>query len=221
MIWIKKGREPSSLERYRQQPYASYDGYPDKEELRAALLRDQGYICAYCMRRIENDHNTMKVEHWKAQSSMEKEVQKLDFRIMLGVCDGCRGEVEYKYTTCDTHRQDAELYVNPLNKRMMDTIKYDRNGYIHSKDARIERDLIDTLNLNCEQAPSRIVANRKGVYDECKQRLEALQSRGKWNVSNLNKLLQEYEKLDDGKRKAYSGVALYLIHRYLRKAGAE
>ena len=221
MIWIKKGREPSSLERYRQQPYASYDGYPDKEELRAALLRDQGYICAFCMRRIENDHNTMKVEHWKAQSSMEKEVQKLDFRIMLGVCDGCRSEVEYKYTTCDTHRKDAELYVNPLDKRMMDTIKYDRNGYIHSKDNRIEHDLIDTLNLNCEQAPSRIVANRKRIYEECKQRLEALQSRGKWNVSNLQKLLQEYEKLDGGKRKAYSGVALYLIHRYLRKAGAE
>ena len=177
MIWIKKGREPLSLEQYRQQPYASYDGYPDKEELRAALLRDQGYICAYCMQRIENDHNTMKVEHWKAQSSMKKEVEKLDFRIMLGVCDGCRGKVEFRYTTCDTHRQDAELYVNPLNKCMMDTIKYDRNGYIHSKVDRIEHDLINTLNLNCEQAPSRIVANRKSVYTECFQRLEALQKK--------------------------------------------
>lgn len=221
MIWIQKGREPSSLEEYRQQPYASYDGYPDKEELRAALLRDQGYICAYCMRRIENDRNTMKIEHWKAQSSMTKEVQKLDFNIMLGVCDGCRGKTEYRYTTCDTHRGDTELYVNPLNKRMMDTIKYDRNGHIHSQDARIEHDLTDTLNLNCEQAPSRIVANRKGVYDECKQRLDGMQNRGKWNVGSLKKLLQEFEQLDDGKRKAYAGVALYLIHKYLYKAGAE
>lgn len=221
MIWIKKGREPLSLEQYRQQPYASYDGYPDKEDLRAALLSDQGYICAYCMRRIENDRNTMKIEHWKAQSSLTEETQKLDFGIMLGVCDGCRDEVEYKYTTCDTHRKDVELYVNPLDKRMMDTIKYDRNGYIHSKDKRIEHDLADTLNLNCEQAPSRIVANRRAVYKECKQRLSVLHSKGKWNVSNLKKLLQEYEQFDDGKRKAYAGVALYLIRKYLRRAGVE
>lgn len=221
MIWIQKGREPSSLEEYRQQPYASYDGYPDKEELRAALLRDQGYICAYCMRRIENDRNTMKIEHWKAQSSMTKEVQKLNFNIMLGVCDGCRGETEYRYTTCDTHRGDAELYVNPLDKRMMDTIKYDRNGHIHSQDARIEHDLTDTLNLNCEQAPSQIVANRRLAYDEFEKELHKLQNKGKWNVGRLKKLLHDYEQLNDGKRDAYIGVALYLIHKCLHRAGAE
>lgn len=221
MIWIQKGREPSSLEEYRQHPYASYDGYPDKEELRAALLRDQGYICAYCMWRIENDRNTMKIEHWKAQSSMTKEVQKLDFNIMLGVCDGCRDEVDYKYTTCDTHRGDTELYVNPLDKRMMDTIRYDRNGYIHSTDDRIEHDLTDTLNLNCEQAPSRIVANRRLVYEEFERGLHRLQNKGKWNVGSLKKLLHDYEQLNDGKRDAYIGVALYLIHKRLRRAGAE
>ncbi len=33
----------------------------------------------------------MKIEHWKAQSKLETEEEKLDFRFMLGVCDGCRG----------------------------------------------------------------------------------------------------------------------------------
>lgn len=221
MIWIKKGREPSSLEEYRQQPYAYYDGYPDKEVLRAALLRDQGHICAYCMRRIFNNRHAMTIEHWKAQSSLATDVEKLDFAIMLGVCDGCGDDAPKQYTTCDEHRGNTELYVNPLDKDMMDTIKYDKNGYIHSSDERIEYDLVNTLNLNCEQAPSRIVANRKSIYEECHQRLKVMQRRGKWNVSNLRKLLQEYEQLDDGKRKAYAGVALYLIHKYLRRAGAE
>lgn len=66
MIWIQKKEEPPSLTQYKKQPFAYYDGYKNKEELRQALLRDQGYLCAYCMRRIENNRESMKIEHWKA-----------------------------------------------------------------------------------------------------------------------------------------------------------
>lgn len=216
MIWIQKGKEPLSLTAYKKKMFASYDGYSDKNQLREALLRDQGYICAYCMRRIKNDEKTMKIEHWKAQSQLKTEEEKLDFRIMLGVCDGCRGSKD-KYTTCDEHRHDAALYVNPLDQEMMKTITYDRNGYIHSKISEIDRDLNDILNLNCEQAPSRIVLNRKMKYEECKRQLIKIQKEGNWKPATLRQVQHFYEKRTDGQNPEYVGVVQYLLNKYMEK----
>lgn len=217
MIWIQKGIEPPSLTQYRCQPHAYYDGYSYKDELREALLRDQGYICAYCMRRIRNERNTMKIEHWKPQSSLHTEAEKLDFQIMLGVCDGCRGNKD-QFTTCDEHRHESELYVNPQDKAMMDTISYDRDGYIKSSVTRINNDLNKVLNLNCEQASSKIVQNRKAIYGECMERLRKLEKSGKWKASTLQRILNQYEQLDEGKKQEYVGVPIYLIQKYLKKS---
>lgn len=216
MIYIQKGKEPDSLTAYKKQAYASYEGYEEKEELREALLKDQGYICAYCMRRIKNDRKSMKIEHWKAQSKLETEEEKLDFRFMLGVCDGCRGSAD-QYTTCDEHRHNAELYVNPLDSTMMDTIGYDRNGHIKSGDSRIDEDLNDILNLNCEQALSQIVLNRKNIYAECKNQLMKIQARGIWKKSTLQKVMRQYERRKDGRNPEYVGVPLFLLNKYMRK----
>lgn len=216
MIWIQKGDEPASLMQYRQQPHAYYDGYNNKDELREALLRDQGFLCAYCMRRINNDRNNMKIEHWKAQSTLVNEVEKLDYKIMLGVCDGCRGTQD-RYTTCDEHRHESELYVNPLDRGMMNTISYDRQGLIKSSDKRIDSDLNTVLNLNCEQAPSRIVQNRKAIYAECMRKLHQLQVNDKWKEGILRKVLRQYEQSENGRKREYIGVPVYLLNKYLKK----
>lgn len=84
MIYIQKGKEPLSLTEYKKQPYAYYDGC-NKDDIRSSLLREQGYLCAYCMRRINKEH--MKIEHWRPEKVLT-EAQKLDYRNMLGVCEG-------------------------------------------------------------------------------------------------------------------------------------
>lgn len=216
MILIRKSREPSSLTQYRKQPYASYDGYKEKADLREALLRDQGYLCAYCMRRIENQRESMKIEHWKAQSQLTSEAEKLDFRIMLAVCDGCRGDQD-RYTTCDEHRHNKELFVNPMDPSMMETIEYSRNGYIKSSDPRIDRDLNLILNLNCEQSKSRIVLNRKNVYSECVSRLAKRKPSGQWTTEFLQSVLEDLTKTTDGRLQPFIGVIKYVIVKHMRK----
>lgn len=51
MILIRKGDEPRSLTLYRKSAYAYYDGC-NKNDIRDSLLKEQGYLCAYCMRRM-------------------------------------------------------------------------------------------------------------------------------------------------------------------------
>ena len=54
MIEIKKGREPKELVEYRQSPEASYENMDSnlKTIVLNQLMREQGHLCAYCMRRI-------------------------------------------------------------------------------------------------------------------------------------------------------------------------
>lgn len=49
MIKISKRNEPPSWTQYRSTPGVAYQA---NEELRQALLVEQGFICAYYMRRI-------------------------------------------------------------------------------------------------------------------------------------------------------------------------
>ncbi len=45
-----------------QQIRPKYNKYPQKNDLKQALLTEQGYICCYCLRRIEI--GSIRIEHW-------------------------------------------------------------------------------------------------------------------------------------------------------------
>ena len=60
---IVKGQEPQAWRDFRNTPGVSYEAKP---QLRDALIREQGYICAYCMQRISLEGET-RIEHIKSR----------------------------------------------------------------------------------------------------------------------------------------------------------
>ena len=113
MIYIKKGKEPDSLTKYKKQKFAYYDGYKEKDDVREMLLKEQGYLCAYCMRRIDINH--MKIEHWFPENELS-DIERLDYRNMLGSCEGhIDGTNGKKDDTCDSHKSGDKITVNPLD----------------------------------------------------------------------------------------------------------
>ena len=52
--------------------------------------------------------------------------------------------------TCDAHRGNTELTVNPFDEMSVRKIKYKADGSIYSEDAEINKDVTETLNLNCQ-----------------------------------------------------------------------
>ena len=102
MIYIKKRTEPSSLKEYRSQPNATYEGFRDKDDIRKALLKEQGCLCAYCMSRRTKEN--MKIEYWSPQNpedgdgeakaldySTDVEVKEDDHILTLITCDRSYG----------------------------------------------------------------------------------------------------------------------------------
>ena len=64
----KRNKEPKELIEYRRTPGVAYDDLSGdrKSIIRDSLLDEQGYICAYCMGKIDNESCT--IEHYISQS---------------------------------------------------------------------------------------------------------------------------------------------------------
>lgn len=216
MIYIRKQPEPKSLTEYKLQPFANYDGC-DKDSIKQSLFEEQGHLCAYCMRRIQNI-SEMTIEHYKPQHPQDtnesNRQDSLNYTNMLGVCLGNRG-CEKKMQTCDAHRGNMPLTVNPLNQASIDRITYRADGTIYSDDPAINTDLNETLNLNCKDGS--LKKSRKQAVDALKQYLLKKQPQGQWSRTLLLRTKTEYNKLTDGAKSEYLGILLFFIEKYLRK----
>lgn len=218
MIYIKKEKEPESLTVYKKQKYAYFDGYKDKDDIRKNLLKEQGYLCAYCMRRISIKH--MKIEHWYPEIDLT-ELETLDYRNMLGCCEGHIEGTKGNDDTCDSQKGNIHIVVNPLDKNTLRHIKYrSATGLIYSDDADIEKDLNVTLNLNSER--HMLMINRKRLLDQVIMELRKLQKSGIWSEKILRKIRQKYEDKDAfGMKKEYAGIVIWYIDKRLKAVDRE
>lgn len=215
MIKINKLSEPRSLQHYRKQKDAKFDG-PNftavKNDIRKRLLQEQGFICAYCMRRIEDDITKTKVEHWVARTVDPR--RQLDYGNLLACCDGNKGS-KPKNQTCDTKKDDANLQFNPAdpNDNIDINIDFKSSGIISSKNKIFNAELNDVLNLN----HSRLVMNRVAVLEELQGNLG--KSNGRRTYAELQRMINEWSSCDSRNHfHEYYGVVLYDLKIRARKA---
>lgn len=201
MIVIQRGKEPNSLLEFRKQnPDADYEtDMPTNvlKDIRGQMWEEQRHLCAYCMRRIDNP-STVRIEHCRSRhpKNEEKHDKKatLDFKWMLGVCYGnsLQRGLKLEDMTCDAHRGNTELTINPFDKMSVRKIKYKSDGSIYSDDAEINKDVTETLNLNC-QAVS-LPQTRRNVLMAEKNRIMK-KCRGKSQDAFMRELERTYASL--------------------------
>lgn len=197
MRHIPKGNEPAELERYRQVPGASYDGpsFPH-QEVREALIRDQGGICCFCMRRIASDAAEMKVAHFvprSVDSSLE-----MTWSNLLGACLGLadRSDRRPANQTCDTRQKNQCLSIDPRKASIPSVIEYSNNGRISIASSRcsketyaaLQRDLDNTLNLN---HPA-LCRARKEALEAALNELRRRKPKGSWGQQWLENRLRDW-----------------------------
>lgn len=222
MVVIKKEATPRSLVEFQRKEGASYSNadFPRKDVCHA-LLREQGGLCAYCMARITESN--IQIEHWVPQKCEYYEDQytqeecdelAIDYRNMLGVCSGGEGRA-YKNTTCDEHRKNFWIKIDPHRQWMIDSLQYKRDGTILSTDRDIEYDISETLNLNEEI----LRANRQRAWQACMQVMQKQRRSGTWTKAMIGRQIARYEGRDEeGNRLPYAGIVLYWLKKYWEKA---
>ena len=149
----------------------------------------------------------MQIEHYIPQHDQQgnyNEELSVDFHNMLAVCPGGKSArvVSYDILTCDQHKGNQTLAVDPRSKYSVDKIQYKKDGTIYSTDSDINHDLNEVLNLNCNA--SLLPQNRKSTLDRFLKSLmikygdrqitksEWKKLRSKYSASDENGLLYEY-----------------------------
>lgn len=210
MRTITKRTEPASLTQHRLTPHNNdYDNYMDKDGLRAALVTEQRGLCCYCMSRIRNESDKMKIEHWHCQANYPDE--QLVYRNLLGACLGGEGQ-QHSLQHCDTRKGNRDLLWNPADRdhHIQDRISYGTDGTIKSDDPEFNRQLNEVLNLNLLWLKN----SRKVVVDAI---LEWLQS-GQHPVPR-RRLVQAIESrsIPYGTFAPYNQVAIWWLEKILAR----
>lgn len=220
MITIRKNHEPVSLTQYRAGGGKKYDNLDSntKNDIRDSLLKEQGYLCAYCMNRIgrrngADNYKDVKIEHVKPRSVTQKSsdphinMLEIDYGNMVAVCSGVTNGTFH----CDTSKGDTEIHLHPCDPGVETSIRYGlKDGTIQSTNELWNEDITnkDKLNLNHPTLKN----NRKAALDGM---IQYLNTATNWSAPQLTRML---EKLDHNSPKMpYTGILKY----YLKKKIAQ
>jgi len=211
MKFIKKEakNEPREAIEKRNTPGSTFDDLP-KPPLREALLKEQGFICAYCMQRVKNAGNSTKIEHWSPRT---KENEK-DYMNLLAVCKGNEGMTGHEH--CDTLKKNQAIIVCPFDKRCEQLVRFDPGGNVYSGDAIIEVELNEILGLNRQH----LVDERRKLLDVVRNEIQtAAKSHpdNKIKKADLNSMLRKWQTPNHGKFEPFCQVAIEYLQKKFRR----
>lgn len=210
MIHIMKGRPPTKYLTYQKTVGATFDDMPTdtKGNLRAALLAEQGYLCAYCMQQIGDTGNETKIEHYQPRNPKNE----LIYTNLLAVCHGGEGHPA-KEQTCDTRKAQRKLQFNPQRLLDIDTLYYQHTGRILSTNFAFQQELDQVLNLN--QPEGYLIVNRRSVLAQFIGRLQTRLLSSKADAAKkraeIRKWLSFYQEKHEGKYRPYCGIIIWYL----------
>ena len=214
MIKITKGKEPAEWTKIKNTPGINFES-ADKTTLRQALIDEQGWVCAYCMRRINyvaGAETDTRIEHLKPQSISIDQGHPEETLAYSNMVLCCNGNIDGDGKThCDTSKGDREISFTPFDQAVIDTISYSTgDGRIKSSNAQYDAEFNNVLNLNHR----RLAENRHSVI----KGVVTVLGKKKWKCSDLKGKLNDYSvKKSNGQYPEYCGVAIWYLKKKLRQ----
>jgi uncharacterized protein (TIGR02646 family) len=203
------------------------------KKLREILLKEQGYICCYCMGTIsmakEGRAERTKIEHYKPRDGNEECEIDYDnlYLACSGVIKGCseKDNIHSTYKDCkcyekkknnqikhcDTCKDNRSLKYIKLNEDIESKILYDSDGRIYSEDKNINNELNEILNLNAKQLKFNRMKAKEDFFNFL---IKALPTHGTWDNSLIENQIIKCK--NDVKKRPYVGIILYFLNQKLK-----
>lgn len=207
MIHIRKTQAPAEFIKANKIYKCHFDDMDTevKNQLRQSLLQEQGYLCAYCMGAIENTGKSTKIEHYSPRDNENE----MDYKNLLAVCHGGEG-LDYNQHTCDTHKRDEVLTIDPQTQKDIETICYQHDGTIISNNKKYDEEINSILNLNVQVLKDK----RKSAWDAVKKILMKKCKDKSFKKGDLERIYNKYSEKDgSGRYISYCGIVLWNIKR--------
>lgn len=206
---ITKGPEPKEWTKYRQPPNVQYQA---NNALRSALLKEQGYICAYCMRRIptrdQNSTEKSRIDHILSRSN-HPELQ-LSYNNMV-IC--CPGAITNDFH-CDKRKGENDITFDILSDYFVSTLSYStKDGEISSSNPQYNDQINNILNLNNPLLKKNRLLVLRGVIKTISQNVSKT-----WTPTLLQRLYTLWnEKDSQGSYQPYHGIVLWYLARKIHQ----
>lgn len=224
MRLILKGSEPRTITETRcasttdlstrQRARGAFEQI-DKMEVRLQLVREQGWLCAFCMRRVEEGvcqgdrEPTMKIAH-RVPVAVESS-RALDWGNLFGSCDGGQrsgGGVR----TCDYRQGETTLRVDPSDRACVARLRFERRdtrtGLFLTSDApELRRDVEETLNLNGGELPM----YRQKIWELFLREVRHAHPRGHWELAVRRAFFERWRSRGGERLREYLGVVEYKL----------
>lgn len=203
---INKGQEPREWTEYRLTPGVDYQAIP---ELRDSLLKEQGYICAYCMRHIPvrdtNSDETSRIEHILSRENHDD--LKLDYSNMV-IC--CPGAIDRKFH-CDKLKESNDITFDLFSDHFISTLSYSsKSGEIKCSNSVHSTEIKNILNLNNGLLKKNRAKTLKGVID--------ILERIGWTKANITKQYNIWNTTNSqGAFNEYCGIVTWYLEKKLRQ----
>jgi len=160
MKHIVKDQNTPLFDKWRASANEGELRYPEKPEVKNSLMKEQGYICCYCERRLTDGDS--HIEHFNPQSN--NAVDPLDYSNMLCSCQDRleKGERQHCGVLKDNWFDD-QLLVSPLDPDCAGHFAYTADGNIKpaTKSDDAARMTIEKLGLNI----NKLIALRKEAIE--------------------------------------------------------
>jgi uncharacterized protein (TIGR02646 family) len=224
MKFIEKQEEPPEFKAWKEmanenwQPSwdnfgDNYNGIKPKTALHIALLKEQGYICCYCARRI--DKSNSHIEHLQPRSPYSD--LSLEYSNLMASCQGYSEDDEVKLSSklikfhkhcghCKGVWYDPTLMVSPLDQDCASYFKYTGAGEIIPTQEALKvgaaKETIKRLGLNY----AGLMRDRAKVAGQIVNIVENLEK------EDIEKLVNSYKVPNsDGKYERFCSVILYFL----------
>lgn len=214
MRLIVKDKEPAEWTAFRLTPGADYESKPC---LRHALYKEQGGICAYCMRRLDNElkddvATSNRIEH--IQNREKHDDLKLVYTNMVMCCSGLMQDKKLDHVFYDRKKGNNNIHFSPLDATFIHSLSYDRSkGKIFSTDKLWQEEINSVLNLNDRL----LMANRASALKAIKRKLGG---RAQWKASDIKKMIDFYDNRSvDNLYQPFSGMIVWYLKNKLKANG--
>jgi uncharacterized protein (TIGR02646 family) len=226
----KKKIEPKELTNHRNEQKKkglkiSFGGLPAnvKRAIKESLLDEQGYICCYCMQKI--DYDKMKVEHFFTQTSSKKSKDikdqdaVIDYSNLLGACEGNK-DVKGRENHCDSCRDGSNLsFKSPASKDFNLKVEYVEK---RSEEQIIVKESIFEKELTCNNCGKGACLNlnekflaekRYNVWKAIQNVLFKESKQTEWQVKTAKQLIEKYQTKKEGKYPEFCEMVVFLLKK--------
>jgi uncharacterized protein (TIGR02646 family) len=210
MKYIQKGKEPQIFSEWKAKQKSIGVNYdynslynPEKRAVHDSLLSEQGYICCYCCRSV--DQSNSHIEHLDPQSKTDAELS-VEYTNMLASCGRDTNKPEYRWPEyCGHKKEDLAIGVSPLQANCEEFFNYSSIGEI----------LPTANNLAQKDAQTTIEVLGLNHYDLTEGRKQAFEALEGLTQEEAELLAQVCQRMNgEGRYQPFCKAVLYFLKNY-------